>query len=140
MKANEVPQDKGNYKNRDQSRKVVYATNEAGDYTTVNSEGWEVEHLATMQAWNEAAIELEEVLEEIRKGLLSPLAYFMKKNLMDIAILSRHVGKWQWQVKRHLKPKGFNNLSAAMLQKYADAFNISPEAIKHFDPATAEKH
>lgn len=140
MKANEVPQDKGNYKNRDQSRKVVYATNDKGDYTTVNSDGWDVEHLATMQAWDEAAKELEEVLQDIRKGVLSPLAYFMKKNLMDVAMLARHVGKWQWQVKRHFKPAVFAGLSDTLLQKYADAFNISVEAIRQFDPATAEKH
>lgn len=140
MKANEVPQDKGNYKNRDQSRKVVYATNESGDYTTVNSDGWEVEHLATIQAWDQATLELEEVLDDIRKGILSPLAYFMKKNLMDVGILSRHVGKWGWQVKRHLKAKGFAKLSETMLQRYADAFNTTVEAIRNFNPERAEKH
>lgn len=140
MKANEVPQDKGNYKNRDQSRKVVYATNDKGDYTTVNSDGWEVEHMATIQAWDQAKLELEEVLEGIRKGELSPIAYFMKKNLMDAGILAKHVGKWAWQVKRHLKAGVFAGLSETMLQRYATTFNVSVADIRNFNPDTAEKH
>lgn len=140
MKANEVPQDKGNYKNRDQSRKVVYATNESGEYTTVNSDGWEVEHMATIQAWDQAKLELEEVLDGIRKGELSPIAYFMKKHLMDTAILAKHVGKWAWQVKRHLKAKVFAGLSESMLQRYATTFNTTVADIRNFNPDTAEKH
>jgi len=49
---------------------------------------------------------------------------------MDIGILAAYVNKWQWQVKRHLKPAVFSKLSDAMLSKYARVFNITVDALK----------
>lgn len=140
MKIEEVPQDKGNYRGREQNRKIMYATDKDGSYKTVNSDGWEVEHMATQQAWEQASLELEETLDQIKAHKLSPIAYFMKKHLMDTNLLAKHVGKWQWQVKQHLKHSVFLKLSESTLQKYATAFNTSVDAIKNFDPEKAQKH
>jgi hypothetical protein len=40
------------------------------------------------------------------------------------------MGKWQWQLKRHFKPKIFNKLPLNILQKYANTFNIKSSMFK----------
>jgi len=132
MNINEVPQDELHYKDRDKIKKLVYAVDKNGQYTGVGSKGWEAENIATKQAWDVIEEELKETEAKVKNGELSPIAYFMLKKLMDVNILARYVGKWQWQVKRHLKPKGFKNLSDKMIAKYAAVFNISTTELINF--------
>jgi len=54
----------------------------------------------------------------------------MEYRLMDLSILADYTGFWKWQIKRHLKPNVFNNLSDKKLQRYADAFNIKVGDLK----------
>lgn len=132
MKTNEVPQDKRNFKEGDTVTKVVYAVDENGTYTGVNSAGWDAENFATKQAWDAIDEELADTEKQVRAGELSPIAYYMHKCLMEPALLAKYVGKWQWQVKRHMKPSVFATLSPAVLAKYAAAFNITVEELKAF--------
>jgi hypothetical protein len=55
----------------------------------------------------------------------------MELKLMDIQILSAYTRFWKWQVKRHLKPRVFEKLSAKKLQRYATAFDVTVEALKN---------
>ena len=57
----------------------------------------------------------------------------MEYNKMDIAILASYVGMWQWRVKRHFKPSVFKNLDQKTLEKYAQTFDISMEALINFE-------
>ena len=132
MDINEVPQDSLEYKDRNKLKKLVYAVGKDGKYTGVGSSGWEAENFATKQAWDAIEEELAETEKKVKGGSLSPVAYFMQKTLMDLPLLAQYVGKWQWQVKRHMKPSIFEELSNSMLQKYADVFNISVEELKGF--------
>jgi hypothetical protein len=56
----------------------------------------------------------------------------MHKNLMDVGLLARYAGKWKWQVKRHFQPAVFKSLSPAMIDKYAQIFNISQAELQNF--------
>lgn len=132
MKTNEVPQDKRDFKEGDKIHKLMYAVDNDGKYTGITSAGWEAENIATKQAWDAVDEELAETAEKVKKGELSPIAYYMQKNLMEVALLASYVGKWQWQVKRHFKPSVFNKLSVDMLAKYAAVFNISVDELKSF--------
>lgn len=132
MQLNEVPQDGLNYKERDKLRKLMYAVDKDGHYTGVASVGWEAENAATKGAWDEVDEVLRETEAAVRAGKLSPIAYFMQKSLMDVPLLASYVGKWQWVVRRHLKPAGFARLSEASLAKYAGVFNISVDDLKAF--------
>lgn len=131
MNIKDVPNDKENFKGKSDMRKLVYATNDDGSYTNVNSEGWEVENMATRQAWDAVEEELKEVVQQVKGGQLSPVAYYMHKCLMELPILAKYVGKWQWQVKRHFKPAIFASLDAKMLERYASVFNISLEELRN---------
>ena len=43
-----------------------------------------LENIALKQAWQEINSELEDIHNKIKTGALSPIAYFMNKNMMDI--------------------------------------------------------
>lgn len=132
MKINEVPQDKESFKGKSEVHKLIYATNEDGTYTSVNSEGWEVENLATTQAWEAVLEDLKETEQQVKAGKLSPVPYFMQKSLMELPILAKYMGKWQWQVKRHFKPEVFAKLDDRILSQYAKVFTITLAELKQF--------
>ena len=132
MKVNEVPQDPKNFKQGEKIRKLMYATDKDGKYTGVNSAGWEAENFALRQAWDEVETTLAETEEKVKAGELSPIAWYMQKMLMDITLLSKYVGKLEWQVKRHMKPSVFKSLKPETLQKYASVFNITVDELTGF--------
>lgn len=132
MKVNEVPQDPKDFKEGDKIKKLVYAVDNEGNYTGVNSAGWDAENTATRQAWDEVEEDLRETELLVKQGKLSPIAWYMKKNLMDTALLAKYMGKWSWQVRRHFKPSVFRDLSPGLLQQYAAIFNITVDELKAF--------
>jgi hypothetical protein len=132
MDINEVPQDPKNFKGAEKMKKLMYATDKDGNYTGITSSGWEAENEATKQAWDDVDEALAETERKVKTGELSPIAYYMQKNLMDLGLLAKYAGKWQWQVKRHFKPSVFNKMEDGMLRKYAEIFNISVAELKNF--------
>lgn len=139
MEINEVPQDALPFKDKDKIKKLVYATDKEGHYSGVSSAGWEAENIATQQAWEAIEEELKETAQKVKDGMLSPIAYFMLKKLMDVAILARYVGKWQWQVKRHFKPSIFQKLPQKTIDKYAEVFGITPQELLNFGPSNTTR-
>ena len=125
-----MPQDSLEYKDRDKLKKLVYAVGKDGKYTGVGSSGWDPENVATKQAWDAIEEELAETMKQVQAGAVSPIAWYMQKKLMDLPLLAQYVGKWQWQVKRHMKPQVFNELSDKMLEKYASVFEITVDELK----------
>lgn len=132
MNINDVPQDPMAYKDKDKVKKLVYAVDKDGHYTGVGSAGWEAENEATKQAWEAIDDELKEIEQQVKDEILSPIAYFMHKKLMDVGLLAKYVGKWQWQVKRHFKPAIFKKLDTNTLEKYANVFGVTQEQLTHF--------
>lgn len=129
MKVNDVPQDPKDFKGADDARKLVYAVDKDGKYTGVNSAGWEAENTATRQVWDDVDEALAETLVQVKAGTISPIAYFMQKSLMDVALLAKYMGKWKWTIKRHMKPATFSKLSPDTLRKYASVFNITVDEL-----------
>lgn len=130
MKKDEVPQD-GNNMHEGQFRQLFYATDNAGQYVPVTSVGWEPENVAMQQAWEEINERVEKARARVLAGEISPVAYYMEKTIMDLPLLASYVGKFQWQVKRHMKPSVFKGLSDTMLQRYAAAFKITLQELKN---------
>lgn len=134
MKKDEVPHDKKIIHGEDNSlKKVLYVTNQDGAYETSCYEGWEAENLAMSQAWEDIDDRIITTLEKVKNGELSPIAYFMEKNLMDVPTLASYVGSWKFIVKRHFKPEVFKRLSSKKLNKYAQVFNISVDDLVQFN-------
>jgi hypothetical protein len=128
MKKEDIPQDESGLKNF--TKEVVYAVDNAGNYTAELSQGWEVKSTALNVAWNDIEQRIANAKQQVLKNEASPLLYFMELRLMDIGIVAAYTGFWKWTIKQHLKPNSFKKLSDQRLHKYAEAFNITVEELK----------
>jgi len=123
MKKENVPQDMSSLGKI--TKEVCYATDSEGKYVTELSSGWDVKINALDVAWKDIEDRVAIAKQKVLNKEASPLLFFMEYRIMDLAILSAYSGFWQWQIKMHLKPDVFNNLSDKKLQKYAEAFNVA---------------
>jgi len=128
MKKNEVPQDAGSLA-RKNVHELCYAVDENGRYTTVPSRGWEVKTLALNESLELIEERIAATKQAVLEGTLSPIAYYMELNRMDIPLLASYAGIHRWFVKRHFQPKRFKKLNEKTLRKYADAFGITVEQL-----------
>lgn len=128
MKKEEVPQDKSALDNF--TKEVCYAIDDAGNYTTALSSGWEVKAVALDKTWSDIEKRIESVRKKVLNKEASPILFFMEARLMDLEILAAYTGFWQWQIKRHMKPHIYEKLSPKQLSNYAKAFNVSLEDLK----------
>jgi len=128
MKKEEIPQDDGALNKL--TKELSYAVDEKGNYTTGLSTGWEVKITALDVAWGDIEKRIKDAHQKVINGEASPVLYFMELKLMDLSIVSSYTGFWKWQIKRHLKPSVFKNLSAGKVKKYADVFEITVEELK----------
>ncbi len=135
MKKQDLPQDKSALDNF--TREVCYVKNEAGNYETDLSTGWEAKKVALDNAWDDINDRIKEAQQNVRAGISSPIAFFMEEKLMDFTVLSGYTGFWKWQIKRHLKPTVFQKLSTKKLEKYATAFELSVSELKNYNGSEA---
>jgi hypothetical protein len=128
MKLNDVPQDRGMITG--QSHEICYAVGEDGRYVLAPSTGWEPKNLANSQAWDLVKAEIDTVLKKIRAGKLSPLAFHMVNNQMNVGLLAKYARYSCWRVWLHLRPRGFRHLTPSMQKRYAEIFEIEVDALK----------
>lgn len=128
MKKENVPQDMSSLGKI--TKEVCYATDSSGKYVTELSSGWDVKINALDVAWKDVEERIAKAKQQVMNGEASPLLFFIEYRLMDISILSDYTGFWKWQIKRHLKPEVFKNLSEKKIQKYAEAFNVRVDDLK----------
>ena len=131
MKTDEVPQDSGML---DGHRELRYAVDKDGCYTMVSSQGWEVVQIANGQAWQALQKEIEIARKQAQYGLVSPLAYYMTRQQMDVALLASYTRLWRWQVRRHLRPVVFKSLKLSLLERYAQVLGVTTDELKQVFP------
>lgn len=131
MRERDVPQE-GNA-TLEGKRKAVYAVGEDGRLRIVESRGWEVEETVTRQALEELERHAQAARARVVAGQSSPLEYHMYRARMDVALLAQTTGLWRWRVRRHFRPELFARLSPELLQRYADALGMMPDALKKLD-------
>ena len=131
MKKHEVPQDNEGLR-EGKAVELYYAVDENGEYVTVPTCGWAPKNAALLQAWEVIHERVEEARKQVLQGKLSPIAYYMEKNLMDGKLLASYMGLPRWKVRRHLKPSGFAKLEETLLRRYADLFRIPVETLTNF--------
>ena len=132
MNQEQVPQDQENL-NEGKLAKLYYATDEKGHYVKVNSIGWEPETVAMQQAWDVVNDDVKDALELVRQGKASPLLYFIRKNIMNYAMVAGYAGTIGLMVRLHCKPYFFRRLSRKQLEKYAYTFRITVEEFTDID-------
>ena len=127
MLKNEVPQDKGIAEGLEE---VTYAVDDDGRYVLVPSTGWEPKNISNYQAWEISASQIDTARQQVLANKLSPLAYHMARNLMDLPLLAQYMGIMRWRVKRHLQPKVFNKLKPEILKRYAVLLKVTVNELK----------
>ncbi|MEZ5436245.1 MAG: hypothetical protein R3E67_06895 [Pseudomonadales bacterium] len=128
MDHSQVPQD--NSHTYGGHRKLLYATDERGDYVAVTSSGWEAETLATDSALDLLAQQQEAAWQRAQRGETSPLEYYMVYRRMDIALLAQTSGLFRWRIRRHFRPAIYARLSEKILLRYAEALGIETRVLK----------
>jgi hypothetical protein len=128
MKIDEVPQDKG-FLVEGRISDLNYALDKDGHYTSKQSLGWKPKNEAMNLAWELVYEKAENTREQVLNGKLSPLAFYMELNIMDVGILAGYMGISKWRVRRHLRKKHFSKLKPEMLAKYAAILNLSPSEL-----------
>ncbi len=128
MKTNDVPQDDANML-QGKFKEPVYSIDTDGNYTTVKSVGWDPKNAVMQEAWDNVNEKIEQTRQKVLSGNLSPIAYYIEKNIMDAGLVAKYMGIWKWKVKRHLKPRNFEKLNDEILEKYAKVFSISKEEL-----------
>ncbi len=127
MKIDDVPQDRGMITGERQE--VCYAVDDRGRYVMTGSAGWEPKNIANGQAWARIDAAAAAALADVHAGRTSPLAYHMARHQMGLALLAKYAGLNRLKVWMHLKPGPFARLSADLLERYAQAFDISVEEL-----------
>lgn len=130
MKTDEVPQDGSG-----SIRKAMYAVDDHGNYTTVESSGWQVEKLATHIAITAFDTDLAAARQRCLTGHSAPLEYHMFAHRMDVATLAGAAGIARWRVRRHLRADIFARLSRRLLARYAQALQMTVAELVELPPA-----
>ena len=132
MKKEDVPQDLQYFKDS-LLRDYTYAIDENGRYTKVVSDGWSLKNDALTVVWDEIRDQCEEIRRQVIAKEVSPLAYYMKKSLLDTGMLSSYSKIPKWKIRKHLKYDEFMKLDENTLQRYAEAMRITVEELKRVD-------
>ena len=128
MKQEEVPQE--NNKTLAGNKKAVYATDTKGNYVSIASDGWEVEEIVTSQAVEEFERLAKDALLKVQNKEISPLAYHMVKNRMDLALLAQTTGFFKWTIKRDFKVEKFAIMSEKRALIYAEVMGITVDELR----------
>lgn len=128
MEKNSVPQDTS--PTYGGLRKLLYAVDEQGKYTGVQSSGWEAESFSTELAVSEINRQRDDAWQRARDGRTSALEYHMYRNRMDFDTLVMVSGMWRWRVRRHFKPSVYARLSDKVLVRYAEAMGVNVAELK----------
>ncbi len=132
MKTTDVPQDDANML-QGKFKEPVYSLDADGNFTTVPSVGWNPKNEVMQEAWDNVNMKIERAKQDVVSGKVSPIAYYIEKNIMDVGLVASYMGIWKYRVKKHLKPKNFMKLSYGMLERYAKVFDITVEQLVNIE-------
>jgi hypothetical protein len=116
-----------------QYREMLYYYNQDGTFEKKVGKHGESDRVVLQQAWDFFNERTEEARRKVLAGKASPVVYYMEKILTDPMNLSMMAGISLWKVKLHCKPGFFKRLSEKTLKKYAEAFSITVDQLKHVE-------
>ena len=120
-------------KSHGQFRELSYSYDQQGNFGQSVGFHDQADREVLQQAWDHFHDRIEEARNWVRAGKVSPIVFYMEKNLLDTLNLSMMAGISLWRVKWHFRPRVFNRLKPETLQKYATAFNITIDQLKNVD-------
>ncbi len=111
-------------------RKLLYATDNQGNYSGVQSSGWEAEAIATNMALDLLQQQQEDAWRRVESGDTAVLEYYMAYRRMDVALLAQTSGFFQWQIRRHFRPAIYQRLNDKQLARYSEALGLALAVLK----------
>lgn len=115
------------------NRELFYSFDPTNHYSKKVDYQYEGNQRIIKQSWDVARERVEEAIVKIKAGELSPIAFYMEKNLMELPMLSDYADLPKRKVRKHLTPSGFNKLDEKMLAMYARIFSITIDELKNPD-------
>jgi len=113
-------------------REMFYSYDENGNYDKRVRFHDDSDKIFIEQLWDVQNERIATARQKVLSGKASPIVYYMEKNLLDPLNLSMLAGISLWRVKRHFKQNVFKRLKDKTLQKYAEAFRLTIDQLKHF--------
>lgn len=106
---------------------VYYKLDENGEFKKYMMANDEERYIPFKEHWANIYARIQEARQEVLNGTKSPLAYFIERSLMDVSLLSGYTKIPKWRIRQHLRPEKFNKLSPEIIQRYAEAFEVTVE-------------
>jgi len=128
LKKENVPQDQSSTYAK--MKKTIYAKGSDGKMEGISSSGWNVEETVTRQALDDIQEHINEAYEEVKRGVKSPLYYYMYAQKMDLTLLSQATGFFRWTIKKDFEPKNFAKIKQNRLKEYCDVLGVDINAIR----------
>ena len=75
--------------------------------------------------YQQRAVEMERLHNELLSGAISPISFFVQYQSMVIGDVAKRVGLRAGQVQRHMTPEGFRRATVEQLMRYAKVFDVT---------------
>ena len=111
---------------------ILFAEKDDKTYGAIKSGSYVVKHFLSDFYLKKENLE-KALREELKKGNISPVFYYMLLQDMGPGDLAKRVGISKRKLRKHFRPDAFAKLSEAMLQKYAIVFGVTVEQIKEIN-------
>jgi hypothetical protein len=108
---------------------ILYAEKEDESYDAIKSGSYAVKHFLGDYFKLKENLD-KELREELKKGNITPVYYYMLMQDMGPGDLAKRVGISKRKLRKHFRPDVFAKLDHARLQKYATVFGITVEQLK----------
>ncbi len=102
---------------------ILYVEKDDGKYGPMQTGSYISANYMDDYLYKRRNLELE-LREQLIKGSISPVNYFMVLEDLTLSELSARAGVRQSRVKKHLDPKQFGDVSVDELRQYAAVFNV----------------
>ena len=102
---------------------ILYVEKDDGKYGPMQTGSYISANYMEDYLYKRRNLELE-LREQLIKGSISPVNYFMVLEDLTLSELSARADVRQSRVKKHLDPKQFGDVSVDELRKYAAVFNV----------------
>jgi len=108
---------------------ILFAEKDDKTYGAIKSGSYVVQHFLSDFYLKKENLE-KALREELKKGNISPVFYYMLLQDMGPGDLAKRVGISKRKLRKHFRPDFFAKLSDAMLHKYAVVFGVDVAKMK----------
>jgi hypothetical protein len=107
----------------DEHQLVLYVEKEDGSYGTVLT-GSYLARTYIDDLWDKVKTFEQECVEQLEKGLISPVGFYIRVKEMAPADVAARIGVSAAKVKKHMQPGHFVHMSVETARRYAEVFGI----------------